>query len=72
MDVKKTIKFDGKLKAVHMMNGKVIDMNGEVVDILNDFEKTYGDIPFDISTTTKIEEAIDLDDVDGAVIDNLN
>ena len=50
MELKKTIKYDGKLKGLHMVEGQLVDLNGEK--------------PFDMSTTTKTEEIIDLDDED--------
>ena len=36
----------------------------EIIDILDIFEKAYGDKPFDMSTTTKTEEIINLDELD--------
>ena len=71
MELKKTVKFDGKIKALHMVDGKLVDMNGEIVDILEIFEKAYGDMPFNLSTTTKTEEKIDLDDISGSATDNM-
>ena len=64
MELKKTVKYDGKLKGLHMVDGQLVDMDGEIIDILDIFEKAYGDKPFDMSTTTKTEEIIDLDDED--------
>lgn len=34
MELKKTIKYDGKLKGLHMVEGQLVDLNGEIVDIL--------------------------------------
>ena len=64
MELKKTIKYDGKLKGLHMVEGQLVDLNGEILDILEIFTKAYGEKPFDMSTTTKTEEIIDLDDED--------
>ena len=64
MELKKTIKYDGKLKGLHMVEGQLVDLNGEIVDILEIFTRAYGENPFDMSTTTKTEEIIDLDDED--------
>lgn len=47
-----------------MVDGQLVDMDGEIIDILDIFEKTYGDKPFDMSTTTKTEEIINLDELD--------
>ena len=59
MELKKTVKYDGKLKGLHMVDGQLVDM-----DVLDIFEKAYGDKPFDMSTTTKTEEIINLDELD--------
>lgn len=71
MELKKTVKYDGKLKGLHMVDGKLVDITGEILDINEVFEKAYGDMPFDLSTTTKTEETIDLDEISGAAIDGM-
>ena len=62
MELKKTVKYDGTLKGLHMVDEQLVDMDGEI--ILDIFEKAYGDKPFDMSTTTKTEEIINLDELD--------
>ena len=47
-----------------MVNGQLVDADGEILDVLDIFEKAYGDKPFDMSTTTKTEEIINLDELD--------
>jgi hypothetical protein len=64
MEIKKTVKYDGKLKGVHIIEGKLVDDNGEIIDILDILTKAYGEKPFDLSTTTKTEEIIDIDDME--------
>lgn len=64
MELKKTVKYDGKLKGLHMVDGQLVDMDGEIIDILDIFEKAYDDKLFDMSTTTKTEEIINLDELD--------
>lgn len=71
MELKKTVKYDGKLKGLHMVDGKLVDITGEILDINEVFEKAYGDMPFDLSTTTKTEEKIDLDEISGAATDGM-
>lgn len=71
MELKKTVKYDGKLKGLHMVDGKLVDITGEILDINEVFEKAYGDMPFDLSTTTKTEETIDLDEISGAATDGM-
>lgn len=58
MDFKKTIKYDGKLKGLHIFDG-----DGVIIDLVDCLSKVYGEQPFDISTTTKTEESIDVDDI---------
>lgn len=41
----KTVKYDGKLKGLHMVDEQLVDMDGEIIDILDIFEKAYGDKP---------------------------
>ena len=64
MELKKTVKYDGKMKGLHMVEGQLVDQNGEVVDILSVLQKAYGETPFDLSTTTNTEETINLDEED--------
>lgn len=58
-EVKKTTKYDGKLKGVHIVDGSIVDTEGEIIDIVSILSKVYGDGFFDLSTTCKEEEIID-------------
>lgn len=62
MELKKTVKYDGKLKGLHIEDGKCITQDGEVIDLVEMLTKAYGNNDFDLSTTTKTEEIIDLDE----------
>ena len=64
MELKKTTKYDGKLKDVHFEDGELLDSCNESIDILDLLHKAYGNQYFTITTSTKIEEVIDLDDMD--------
>lgn len=64
MELKKLLNMMVKLKGLHMVDEQLVDMDGEIIDILDIFEKAYGDKPFDMSTTTKTEEIINLDELD--------
>lgn len=35
MELKKTVKYDGKLKGLHMVDEQLVDMDGEIIDILD-------------------------------------
>lgn len=65
MELKKTIKYDIKEKGLHIVDGQVINGDGVAIDLIDLLSKAYGDGPFDLSTTTKVEENYDL----GAVVD---
>lgn len=62
IEVKETIKRDGKLKGCHIVNGNLVDSDGEVIDIITVLSKIYEDKFFDLSVTTKSEESIDIDE----------
>jgi len=68
MEVKKTTKYDGKLKGVRIVNNNIVDADGEIIDLVSVLSKVYGDNGFDLSTTCKEEEIIDVDDAEEAII----
>jgi len=68
MEVKKTTKYDGKLKGVRIVNNNIVDADGEIIDLVSVLSKVYGDNVFDLSTTCKEEEIIDVDDAEEAII----
>lgn len=61
MTIKKTTKYDGKLKGLHFEDGVLYDNEYVKVDLLDFLFKAYGESPFDLSTTAKSEEEIELD-----------
>ena len=62
MEIKKTIKYDGNLKNVHIVNGMLVDEDGCELDLMRTLSNVYGEKPFNISTNTKTEQIIDADD----------
>lgn len=60
MELKKTVKYDGKLKGLQFFDGALVDSEGEVIDLLEVLEKAYGENKFDLSTVSKKEEIIDV------------
>lgn len=64
MELKKTVKYDGKIKGLHIVDGNLVNNEGEIINIIDILTKAYGEKPFDLSTTTKTEEIIDLDNVE--------
>lgn len=61
MDVKKTIKWDGKLKGLHFVDNELIDENGEIIDLNKYMKAAYGDKVFDVSVTAKEEEILEIE-----------
>ena len=61
MDLKKTVKLDGKLKGLHFEGNELIDENGEVIDLNKYMKAAYQEQTFDLSTTAKREEIIEVD-----------
>lgn len=59
MEIKKTIKYDGVMKNISFVNGKLVDEDGIAIDLMGDLARVYGEKKFNISTTTKTEEIID-------------
>lgn len=64
MELKKITKYDGKLKDIHFENGVLVDSCDEPVDLNDILLKAYGNSYFTLTTTTKIEEIIDLEDME--------
>lgn len=61
MEIKKTTKYDGKLKNLSIINNQIFNEDGEIIDLIQYLSKAYGDKFFDLSTTTKVEELIDIE-----------
>ena len=70
MEIKRTTKWDGKLKGLHFEGNDLIDENGEVIDLNKHMKAAYADRTFDLSVTAKEEEIVDVD-VDVVDIDDL-
>lgn len=62
MEIKKSITYNGKLKGVSFIDGRLIDEDGEIIELMTILQNVYGEKPFDISTTSKTEQLIDADD----------
>ena len=71
LELKKTTKWDGKLKGIRIEDGQIVDGDGVIIDLVDVLQKAYGDSIFDLSTTTKMEEIIDLTEAEEVDIDEL-
>lgn len=69
IEIKKTTKYDGKVKGIHIVNNNIVDADGEIIDLISILSKVYGDNFFDLSTTCKEEEIIDTEEADEASFD---
>ena len=70
INVKRTVKTDMMIKSARLVEGNIIDEDGEVIDLMDTIQKIYGeDTEFKLSlsrTTSEeidIEEEVDIDDL---------
>ena len=61
MELKKRTTYDGRLKDLHFEWNLLIDENWEVIDIAKYLKAAYGDRNFNLSTTAKEEEILDIE-----------
>ena len=62
MNVKKTTKVDILLKEAKIVDGNIIDENGEVIDLISAIQKVYGeDVEFKLTLTRSTSEEIDVE-----------
>lgn len=66
IELKRTTKWDGKIKGLHFEGSFLVDENGEVVNLNEWLKAAYSDKYFDLSVTSKEEEFIEIEtDVEG-------
>lgn len=62
MDFKKQTTYSGKIKELRIVNGQFIDKEGEIINLAEILGSVYANnMSFDLSTTAKEEEAIDVE-----------
>lgn len=61
IEIKKTVKWDGKLRGLHFEGNELIDENGEVIDLNEHMKAAYADKTFDLSVTAKEEEILEVE-----------
>lgn len=65
MEAKRTTKTDIKFKDIKIENQRVIDFEtGEEINLIANLAEVYGDEPFSLACTTKLEEIIELESND--------
>lgn len=58
---KKAENISGKYKAIMIQDGNFVDTEtGDIIDMVNDLSKVYGNNVFDISVTSKSEEDVEI------------
>ena len=62
MEIKRTIKTDMVLKNARVINGNVVDEDGEIVDLTEAIFKIYGeDVEFKLTLTRSTSEELELE-----------
>lgn len=61
MDFKKQTTYSGKIKEIRVVDDNFINKDGEVINLAEILGNVYPDMSFDLSTTAKSEEMIDID-----------
>jgi hypothetical protein len=64
MDIKKSIKTDVVLKDARLIDGKIIDDSGEVVNLVEVISKIYGEDEFKLTLTRSTSEEVDIDEIE--------
>ena len=71
MDIKKSIKTDVILKDARLIDGKIIDDSGEVVNLVEVISKIYGEDEFKLTLTRSTSEEVDIDEIEEVNVDDL-
>lgn len=71
MDIKRSIKTDVVLKDARLIDGKIIDDSGEVVNLVEVISKIYGEDEFKLTLTRSTSEEVDIDEVEEIDIEDV-
>lgn len=71
MDIKKSTKMDVVLKQARLVDGKIIDDNGEVVNLTEVICKIYGEDEFKLTLTRSTSEEVDIEEMEEIDIDDV-
>lgn len=59
IEAKKSTQISGKYKVIAVSGGNFIDYEtGEVINVADELERLYGQNPFSLSTSLKLDEAL--------------
>ena len=62
MEIKRTIKTDMVLKNARVINGNVVNEDGEIVKLVDAIAKIYGEDEFKLTLTRSTSEEIEVED----------
>lgn len=63
VNVKRTVKTDMMIKSARLVEGNIIDEDGEVIDLMDTIQKIYGeDTEFKLSLSRTTSEEIDIEE----------
>lgn len=71
MDIKRSIKTDVVLKDARLIDGKIIDDSGEVVNLVEVISKIYGEDEFKLTLTRSTSEEVDIDEAEEIDIEDV-
>lgn len=71
MEIKRTIKTDMVLKNARLLDGNVVDENGEIVNLTEAIAKIYGDDEFKLTLTRSTSEEVDIEELEEVEADEL-
>ena len=61
IELKRTTKWDGKIKGLHFEENFLVDENGEIVNLNELLKAAYQEKNFDLSVTSKEEEILEIE-----------
>ena len=72
VNVKKTTKTDMMLKNARLVEGQIIDEDGEIVDLMEVIQKVYGqDTEFKLTLSRSTSEELDINELEEVDIEEL-
>lgn len=71
MEIKRTIKTDMVLKNARLLDGNVVDENGEIVNLTEAISKIYGEDEFKLTLTRSTSEEVDIEELEEVDVDEL-
>ena len=61
IELKRTTKWDGKIKGLHFEGNVLVDENGEIINLNELLKAAYQEKCFDLSVSSKEEEILEIE-----------